>query len=252
MTTATTATPTPPAARRLRKLSSEERRTYDAQGYVKLPAIFPAAELEAIDQEIDRLLSEPGNDAGGIHPTWVFQVARRSEMARAFAEDERLLSLIEDIVQPGIAIHSTKLVPKPPHSNDVCHWHQDDAFYLKPDDPETYSRTRMSIWAPLQDAHERNGGLWVVPGSHKWGLEPYHMTDTGQCRKVIDREAYADEHAIPVRVQAGDVVLFSALLWHHSKNNETDRVRRAFIVSYQEATVGKGAGEQWKVLRPTP
>lgn len=234
----------------LRRLSSAERETYDTQGFVVVPNVFPPEELEAIDQEIDRLLATPGNDAGGIHPTWIFQVARRSEMASAFAEDERLLALIEDIVQPGIAIHSTKLVPKPPHSNDVCHWHQDDAFYIRPDDPDTFSKTRMSIWAPLQDAHERNGGLWVVPGSHLWGLQDYHMVESGQCRKVIDREAYADEHAMPLSVTAGSVVLFHAMLWHHSKNNQTDRVRRAFIVSYQEATVPKGAGEQWKILRP--
>ena len=108
----------------------------------------------------------------------------------------------------------------------------------------------MSVWVPLQDAHRRNGGLWVVPGSHRWGIDAYHMVETGQCRKVIDREAYAEAHAVPLTVQAGSVVLFSAWLWHHSKNNETDRVRRAFIVSYQEATVPKGAGEQWQVLRP--
>jgi ectoine hydroxylase-related dioxygenase (phytanoyl-CoA dioxygenase family) len=235
-----------------RRLSAAERRAYDDQGYVVVPRVFPADELAAIDAEIDRLLTEPGNDAGGIHPTWVFQVARRSEMARRFAEDERLLALIEEIVQPGIAIHSTKLVPKPPRSDDVCHWHQDDAFYLNPEDPLTFSRTRMSVWVPLQDADERNGCLWAVPGSQAWGLEDYHLVDSGQCRKVIDREAYAEANARPLRVGAGDVVLFSALLWHHSKNNQTDRVRRAFIVSYQEATVGKGAGEQWKVLRPAP
>ena len=235
-----------------RRLSAAERCAYDDQGYVVVPRVFPADELAAIDAEIDRLLTEPGNDAGGIHPTWVFQVARRSEMARRFAEDERLLALIEEIVQPGIAIHSTKLVPKPPRSDDVCHWHQDDAFYLNPEDPLTFSRTRMSVWVPLQDADERNGCLWAVPGSQAWGLEDYHLVDSGQCRKVIDREAYAEANARPLRVGAGDVVLFSALLWHHSKNNQTDRVRRAFIVSYQEATVGKGAGEQWKVLRPAP
>src|SRR5947207_10394732 len=109
----------------LRRLTAEERRVYEAQGYVVIPDVFPAEELETIDGEIDRLLAEPGNDAGGIHPTWIFQIARRSEMAREFAEDERLLALVEDVVTPGIAIHSSKLVPKPPHSNDVCHWHQD-------------------------------------------------------------------------------------------------------------------------------
>lgn len=241
---------TPPEPRTLRRLSADERATYDREGYVVVPDVFPRAELEEIDREIERLLAEPGNDAGGIHPTWIFQVARRSEMARAFAEDERLLALIEEIVQPGIAIHSTKLVPKPPHTDDVCHWHQDDAFYIRPDDPDTFSRTRMSVWVPLQDADERNGGLWVVPRSQEWGLQDYHMADTGQCRKVIDREAYANENAIPLRVSAGSVVLFSAMLWHHSRGNQTDRVRRAFIVSYQEATVKKGAGEQWKIVRP--
>jgi ectoine hydroxylase-related dioxygenase (phytanoyl-CoA dioxygenase family) len=205
-----------------------------------------------MDAEIERLLAEPGNDAGGIHPTWIFQVARRSDMARAFAEDERLLALVEDVVTPGIAIHSTKLVPKPPRSADVCHWHQDEAFYLKPDDPDTYSRARMSVWVPLHDAHERNGCLWVVPGSHRWGIDPYHLVESGQCRKVIDRETYANEHAVPLPVRAGAVVLFSAWLWHHSKNNQTDQVRRAFIVSYQEATVPRGAGEQWKIIRPAP
>lgn len=236
--------------RTLRYLSPNERAAFYRDGYVAIPDVFPRDELETIDREIDRLLDEPGNDAGGIHPTWIFQVARRSEMARAFAEDERLLALIEEIVTPGIAIHSTKLVPKPPHSDDVCHWHQDDAFYIRPDDPDTFSKTRMSVWVPLQDADERNGGLWVVPGSQEWGLQDYHMVETGQRRKVIDREAYANENAIPLRVTAGTVVLFSAMLWHHSRGNHTDRVRRAFIVSYQEATVPKGAGEQWKVLRP--
>jgi hypothetical protein len=239
-----------PAATAVRTLTDDEVRTFAETGYVVVPGIFPRDELDAIDREIDRLLTEPGNDAGGIHPTWVFQVARRSEMAGAFAEDPRLLALVERVVYPGLAIHSTKLVPKPPHSDDVCHWHQDEAFYLKPDDPDTFSERRMSIWVPLQDADERNGCLWVVPGSHVWGIDDYHMASTGQCRKVIDREAYANEHAIPLRVSAGSVVLFSAWLWHHSKNNQTDRVRRAFIVSYQEATVPRGAGEQLKLLRP--
>jgi ectoine hydroxylase-related dioxygenase (phytanoyl-CoA dioxygenase family) len=68
----------------------------------------------------------------------------------------------------------------------------------------------------------------------------------------INRVEYADEHAIPLPVHSGDVVLFSAWTWHHSKENQTEHIRRAFIVSYQEAAVAKGAGEQLKVLHPVP
>ncbi len=78
------------------------------------------------------------------------------------------------------------------------------------------------------------------------------MAEDGTCRKRIDREAYANEHAPPVPVKAGSVVLFSAWTWHHSKNNHTDDIRRAFIVSYQEATVPRGDTDQHKVLRPAP
>ena len=50
-------------------------------------------------------------------------------------------------------------------------------------------------------------------------------------------------------VPAGSAVPFSALLWHYAKGNETDAVRRAFVVSCQEATAAGGNGARWKVLR---
>lgn len=232
----------------IRKLTRDEQHLYDEQGFVLVPEVFSAEELEGIDQEIDRILPEA--DAGGNRSGWIYKVAGKSDLAGRFAEDERLLGLIENIVHPGIAIHSSKLVTKLPHSDDICHWHQDEAFYLDADDPDTVSKTRMSVWVPLQDATEQNGCLWIVPGSHRWGLESYTIARTGTCTKRIDREAYANEHAVAVPVKAGSAVLFSAWTWHHSKNNQTDTIRRAFIVSYQEATVPRGAGDQLRVLRP--
>jgi len=231
-----------------RKLTAAELAAYEAHGFVVVPDVFLAQELAEIDQEIDRLL--PEYEAGGHLPGWIMQLGLRSDRTRRFAEDERLLGLIEDIVKPGIAIHSAKLVTKLPHSDIICHWHQDEAFYLNPDDPASQSQTRMSVWVPLQDSDERNGCLWVVPGSHKWGLQPWEYIAFDQCRRRLTAAEYAEKQAIPVPVRAGAVVLFSAWLWHHSKGNVTDRVRRAFIVSYQEATVGRGAGEQWRILRP--
>lgn len=232
----------------IRKLTSDEQQLYDEQGFVLIPEVFSAEELEEIDQEIDRILPEA--DAKGNRSGWIYKVAGKSDLAGRFAEDERLLGLIETIVHPGIAIHSSKLVTKLPQSDDICHWHQDEAFYLDADNPDTVSKTRMSVWVPLQDATEQNGCLWIVPGSHRWGLESYTIANYGTCTKRIDREAYANEHAVAVPVKAGSAVLFSAWTWHHSKNNQTDTVRRAFIVSYQEATVPRGSGDQLKVLRP--
>jgi ectoine hydroxylase-related dioxygenase (phytanoyl-CoA dioxygenase family) len=242
-----------------RTLTSEERRVYEEQGFVVVPDVIPAAELAALDREIDRILErliaerrERGEARGNGHHEEtgsILQLGLRSEVCQRVAEDERILTLIENVVRPGIAIYSVKLIAKPPRMIDVvCHWHQDDAYYVKQSD----SQTRMSVWVPLQDAHERNGCLWVVPRSHLLGLQEHRTKSYGQCRLSMDEQQIDLSRAIPVPVTAGSAVLFSALTWHGSKGNETDAVRRAFIVSYQEATVPRGNGGQWKILRPAP
>jgi phytanoyl-CoA hydroxylase len=242
--------PSAAGATAARTLSAEERLAYERDGYVMVPKVFPANELAAIDQELDRLIAIPGMESSNPgRAGWIYDVARKSEMTRQFAEDERLLALVEAVVYPGLAIHSSKLVTKPPHTQEICHWHQDESFYMKPEDSSTHSKRRMSVWVPLQDATLDNGCLWVVPGSHKWGIEEWVWQDNGTCQKRITKHEWAEQHAIPLPVEAGSVVLFTAWTWHHSKNNHTDGIRRAYIVSYQEGTLPKGAGEQWKVLR---
>ena len=246
------------AAGARRTLTAAERRAYDELGYVVIPDVIPGDELAAIDGEIDRVLekllaerrerdqarSAPGS---GHHEETgsILQLGLRSAVCQRFCEDERVLDLIDDIVKPGIAIYSVKLIAKPPREDVVCHWHQDDAYYVKQSD----SQTRMSVWVPLQDAHERNGCLWVVPHSHLWGLQQHASKTSGQCRLSMDEREIDLSKAIPVPVKAGSAVLFSALTWHGSKGNQTDTVRRAFITSYQEATVPTGNGDQWKILR---
>ncbi len=238
------------SAQPLRSLSAAELETYDERGFVIIDDAFPPEDVTAINDEIERMMPEHA-DTQEHRPGWIFQLGLRSELLGTFARDERILSLIEDIVQPGIAVHSAKLVSKVPHSDIVCHWHQDEAFYTRPDDPKSFSQTRMSIWMPLQDANEANGCMRVVPGSHRWGLQDYEVMDYGACVRKLTPEEYANEHAIPVPLPAGSVLLFHGLLWHHSKGNQTDRVRRAFIVSYQEATSLADVGQR-KLIRPAP
>src|SRR5690606_19089601 len=130
-----------------------------------------------------------------------------------------------------------------------CNWHQDEAFYSDTEDPAMLSDCRMSIWIPLQDVDQDNGCLYIVPGSHRWGLDPYELVGEGHCRRQVLRTDLADEQCMAVPLSAGDCLFFSAYLWHHSKGNASDELRRAFIVSYQEARVPRNAyGDPAEVL----
>ena len=235
-----------------RKLDLEELSFYEENGYVVVPDLFSLEELSSVDEELDRLVVDAeekgvtgiGHTGSNRNEGWLLQLGLRSEITQRFVQDERVLDLIEDIVKPGVAIYSAKLTAKLPQSADICHWHQDNAYY----NAHAMSETRMSTWIPLIDADEENGCLWVVPGSHKDGVRE-HGKYGGQCPTSMGPADMEAEGAIPCPVKAGSILLFSSYLWHHSKGNATDQVRRAFIVSYQEATVPRGNADQWKILR---
>ena len=225
----------------LKKLNADQLAQYQRDGFLLVPEVFARAQLQAVEAEIERLQAQT---AKARNEGWIMQLGLRSPLTRAFAQDERVLALIEDIVRPGIAIYSAKLTAKMPCSDEICHWHQDNAYY----NAHAPSTARMSTWIPLGDTDLENGCLWVLPGSHKSGVAE-HGQYGGQCPKSMGPADMAVEGAVPRPVGAGDMLLFSADLWHHSRENRTDEIRRAFIVSYQEATVPRGNGAQWKVLR---
>ena len=226
-----------------RKLTSEQRAVYDDQGYVIVPGVFDPDELAAIDAEVDRIKAEQAGDK--VNDNFIFALGLRSPMTQAICGDERVLTLIEDMVYPGIAIYSAKMVEKTPYDQRVCHWHQDNAYYNK----NSSSACRMSTWLPLQDTDVNNGGLWVVPGSHKGQTLEAHARPDGMCTLSFADGKTEVAGAEPVSIKAGDLLLFHANLWHRSLGNQTDERRRSFIVSYQEATAVAGNGNQHKILR---
>ena len=229
-------------------LTDEQLTEYHANGFVVIPDVFPVNELDEMNVELDLVVSEnleKGNPVNAPSSGWLLQLGLLSEKTASFCEDSRVLDLVEDIVKPGIAIYSAKLVSKEPFESSICHWHQDNAYY----DKTCPSDTRMSVWIPLEESTQEQGCLQVIPGSHKGGLQPFSYKEGGTCNLGIDTEILLEER-VYLPAKAGDMVLFSALLQHASDGNRTDKRRRAFIISYQEATVGQGNGEQYKVLRP--
>ena len=224
-------------------LTESQLADYHHDGFVVVDNVFPTDELNAMDKEIDRIQKQRA-ESRHKHG-WVMSLGLASPITQDFCADERILNLVSAIVKPGISIYSAKLVAKEPFTPDVCHWHQDDAYYSQHVD----SKTRMSVWIPLQDTTVKQGTIKVVPGSHKRGLQDHKTRTDGTCKLSMPNNQNPDGQ-IPCSVKAGSMLLFSALLWHASEGNQTSNRRRAFIISYQEATVPRGNGKQYKVLCP--
>jgi phytanoyl-CoA hydroxylase len=230
-----------------RRLTSDQLEAYHRDGFLLVEGIFPNEEIDEINCEIDHLREKKSTDNTN-HRDVILRLGLKSELTRRICRDERILTLIEDIVTPGIAIYSAKLFEKRPNDERICHWHQDDAYYQK----HSQCTCRMSAWIPLQDCDETNGCVWIVPGSHQQGLKTARMIgdDTGHCELAFAHGTSQVDGAVPVPVKAGTVLLFHALTAHRSLGNRTSHPRRSFIISYQDAITNRGNEDQHQILRP--
>ena len=96
----------------------------------------------------------------------------------------------------------------------------------------TYTDERVDrpifFWCPLVDTSPRNGGLAVVPGSHRWtsGIRPSRAVEATE--HLQDRFAPL---AVDLEVRAGQAVAFDPALLHGSGPNPTSRGRPAVTVA---------------------
>ena len=111
--------------------------------------------------------------------------------------------------------------------------HQDN-FYA-----QSEQNAYGSAWLALEDIGPENGGLIVLPGSHKEPL--LEMNDIeyddnfGQDRGSVSREVEIPEgyEHVDIRVEAGDVVFIHGHVIHGSHDNSSkDRFRQVLLMTF--------------------
>lgn len=100
------------------------------------------------------------------------------------------------------------------------HFHQDNN-YTPVDGPA------LNIWVALVDMGPELGTLQVVPRSHRSGTRPADRLDDGHRSITIEESDF-----IPMRLRAGDAVVFSRDTIHGSGPNTADGPRVAYAVQY--------------------
>ena len=101
--------------------------------------------------------------------------------------------------------------------NYLLTWHQDYPYVQD-------SLDALIYWIPLHDVNEEGGCLMVAPGSHQQGILPVRMTQSTPCIKdlqLADSSVIKRYSPIPLPVNLGDVIVFSTLLLHSSRPNNT-------------------------------
>jgi len=220
----------------MRKLLSEDQLAHwEREGYLIVPGMM-ADRVDAMREHYDAIAArgEPIPGHWNVDPDSDDPLKRYPRLMHPHRFEQFSLDLmlhptvgqaLEDLMgEPAVACQSM-LYYKPPQSPGQS-LHQDN-FYLavKPG-------TCIAAWTAIDRARPENGGMYVVPGTHKMDI---HCPDPEQFKagksNLVDPPK--GMKAVPAILDPGDTLFFNGSLIHGSGRNKSETEwRRAFIAHY--------------------
>ncbi|WP_328952980.1 phytanoyl-CoA dioxygenase family protein [Kitasatospora purpeofusca] len=213
---------------------------FHEHGYIVLPGLFSPDEVAELREEFMRLHAAgpiPGHFAPSPQePGQPYDVLREfprimhphrvSPLALRRLLDHRVAAVLRELLGEEPLAAQSMFYFKPPGARGQA-LHQDN-FYLRVE-----PGTCVAAWLAIDRADRANGGLEVVPGTHRMDLFcPEDADGTASfTREYVPPPPGLSRH--PVDMDPGDVLFFNGSLVHGSQPNTTaDRFRRSFICHY--------------------
>ena len=198
------------------QLTEPDRARLDRDGFLPLPGILGAGQLQAIRRRLAELSAAEGQQAGAeVHQEdgtdRLADLVNKDPVFDVCFTHPTILAAMAHVLGDFTLSSLNARAALPGHGQQRLH-----ADWGVAVTPGNY-RVCNSIWL-IDDFTQANGPTRVVPGSHRSAQLP--------------REVMADPfgpHPGEVKVlgEAGTVVIFNSHLWHGGTRNVTDRPRRA-------------------------
>ena len=201
----------------LNEEAGELRRAFEKHGVLVFPdALSPrklrnlnaeiAAHCEPIVEDAERERESSTTRIGfDVEVVPWDPIADGSQVFARLAEDPVLRGLTESVLGPGFGAPRALVMRSVGGGNGQA-WHQD----CPPDDPEAFNLNRLFY---MQDTHEEDGAIVVVPGSHRTGRIP-----SGGSQESIDGEQV-------LTPTAGTLVLLHGHVFHRVTPNRSGKPR---------------------------
>lgn len=227
----------------LEVLSLAQWRQYRDEGFTVVEEVLSRAELDELRLATDELVAgargvtqhTPLYDLDPTHTPEVPKVRRLKEPHRfhdahaRLVRHPRILGAMRDLWGPDIRFQFSKLNMKSAGYGAAVEWHQDWAFYPHTNDD------LAAVGIMLDDCHEDNGPLLVIPGSHLGPTYSHHID--GKFIAAIDpRNSEVDfGRAVALTGRAGSMTIHHVRAVHASAPNRSARDRRLLLYQYRAA-----------------
>lgn len=224
-------------------VSDDQVRFYRDTGYLMVPDVFSAAELEELNRvtddyvEASRRVTEsdavfdvaPNHSAEAPKLRRIKDPVDQDPTYATAMRNPTLLSILKQLIGPSIRFDHAKLNIKPVGGGAAIDWHQDWAFYPHTNDD------LLAVGLFLGDVGPESGPLQVIPGSHRGPVFDHH--DAGIfCGAIQDHDVDgARDKAVAITGKAGSISIHHVRTVHGSTPNQGAEPRRLLLFSYAAA-----------------
>ena len=209
------------------KLSDQELRTLQTQGFLILPDRFSEDEVALLQAQMPDLLNEahPANiieQTSGVVRTSM-GLHLRNEVFNQLVRHPKLVEPAYQIRTEPLYIQQVKVNVKAAFSGSIWQWHYDFATHHEEDGVPLPLALNLHIF--LDDVNQYNGPLYFVPGSHRYGEHGAWLDDktTSYPLWVVENttvETLIRKNGIQAATgKKGTMLIFYDTLLHGSPNN---------------------------------
>ncbi len=231
-----------------RHITEIEKATFAQQGYLVLKSFASAEELTILQNEADRWLANPiapyelemetgypgapvSKEAVGANTTRrILQAFDRSDAINAWCKSPKLTSCVQALLGGEKVFltraHHNCLMTKAARFSSDTGWHQDIRYW------SFNNGELISSWLALGKENATNGGLRVIPGSHRIQYLKHMFDERVFFKADLDENKHVLDRAVNVELEAGDVLLFHAKLLHCASRNTTTETKLSFVFTY--------------------
>lgn len=230
-------------------LTPEQKRFLSGYGFLHFEQVASAEEVAGIIGELEKIAQvwagENRKSVNGIPLFWGKDdrgkkflqryafTSRYSEYISEFVRSERFEPIrkmvgddarVAENEKDGVVVNRYMNVPESIHPR--LGWHTDglrDLFYLR------MPQEMLNVGLHLDDCDTYNGGLRLIPGTHRQGF----MSMCFKKPYFVDHRS--DDEEICVTTRAGDLTIHDGRLWHRvarSKLYGQASLRRTMFVPY--------------------
>ena len=205
-----------------RTLSSAQCIQFHRDGFLAVHDAWSQAAVTEVRHLIDGLYQSVGRDFGALP-----NLARLRPQLRETAVFRTCLAIAQQLLGRTTRYVCDNALYKEPHGTHGTPWHQDGAFHGK-----YFPNNTLAFWVPLQDVTPENGCMQYIPLPQYPVLlphRPYYPNDRDSM--MTD---YADvSQAIVCPLRTGDAVIHGPLTLHAASANQTDDIRRTWLLTFR-------------------